>query len=109
MKYTGLSVIKRILRDRHQFIGDFYATQSYFSLVYIDDDSIKVDKSLAGSNRNEMTLKELDDYLKEDVVPYIYVYDVDRDVLIIKEPTKELYHLDFYDRAKVEEFIEGIK
>ena len=109
LKNTGLSIINRILNDRHKFIGDFYSTQSYFSLIYIDDDTIKVDKSFGGSNRNELTIKELDNYLIDEIYPYIYVYDVEKDSLIIKEPNKDLYHLDFYDRSKVEQFVSKIK
>lgn len=108
LRYTGVSVIKRILDDKHKFIGDFYATQSYFSIVYIDDDNIKVNKDFSGADRNELSLKELDEYLTEDLFGYIYVYDVARDCIIIKEPNEELYTLDFHNREDVEQFINEV-
>ena len=109
LKHTGLSIIKRIMKDRHQFIGDFYATQSYFMVKYIDDEYIKVDENYGGSDRNEMTLIELDEYITDtNVYPFIYLYSVDEDMLVIKEPEKPLYHLYFHNREEVEEFIQGL-
>lgn len=104
---TGMSIIKRILKDRHKFIGDFYSTQSYFMIKYIDEDNIKPDTKFSGADRNEMSIKELDSYLMQEntTYKYIYVYDVSKDTLIIKENFKPLYYLDFHNRLEIEEFI----
>lgn len=105
---TGVSIIKRILKDRHKFIGDIYSVQSYFGIKYIDDDNIKVDEKLYGADRNILSLKELDDILEEESYLYIYVYDVQGNILLIKEDDKPIYHLDFNNLLEIEEFLEKI-
>jgi hypothetical protein len=105
---TGKSIIRRILRDRHEFIGDFYKTQSYFMIKYIDDDNIKVDRKYHGSDRNEITIDEFNDYLINNVYDYMYMYDVSKDLLLIKEKNLEEYHIDFHNRKDVEDFLDSI-
>ena len=105
---TGVSIIKRILKDRHKFIGDIYSVQSYFGIKYIDDDNIKVDEKLYGADRNILSLKELDEILEDESYLYIYVYDVQNNILLIKEDDKPIYHLDFNNLLEIEEFLEKI-
>ena len=105
---TGVSIIKRILKDRHKFIGDIYSVQSYFGIKYIDDDNIKVDDKLYGADRNVLSLKELDEILEDESYLYIYVYDVQSNILLIKEDDKPIYHLDFNNLLEIEEFLEKI-
>lgn len=109
LKYTGLSIIKRILKNRHQFIGDFYSTQSHFCIKYIDEDNIKLNDSYAGSNRNELSDDELDEIIDNEEMSYVYVYDVSLDSLLIKEKYKPSYFINFHNRADVEEFIEEVE
>lgn len=108
LKYTGKSVITRIMENKHRFIGDFYSTQSHFMIKYIDDQHIKFDDMYTGADRNEMTLKELDSYLCDDTYKYIYVYDVSKNSLLIKVPDEEIIYLDFYNREFVEDFLQNI-
>lgn len=108
LKHTGRSIINRITADRHKFIGDFYSTQSYFMIKYIDDEYIKYDEMYKGSDRNEMTIKELDSYIVDSTYEYIYVYDVNKNSLLIKVPNQEIINLDFYNLEDVEDFLQKI-
>lgn len=107
-RYTGASIINKILTDRHRFIGDMYAIQSYFAVKYIDENGFHPDYEFSGADRNYLTVDELDDFLEHEDFRYIYVYDVQKDILIIKEPGSELYHLDFNDRTTVKKYLESL-
>ena len=107
-KYTGVSIIKRILNDKHMFIGDMYGVQSYFAVKYIDDSGFYPDVEFSGADRNTLTVDELDSYLDNNDYNYIYVYDVQKDILIIKEPDIDLYHLDFHNRSSVQKYIDSL-
>lgn len=108
LKHTGKSVITRILLNKHKFIGDFYATQSYFMVKYIDDNYIKYDDMYKGSDRNEITTEELYRYLNGDEYNYMYVYDVSTDTLTIKTPDTGCFVIDFHETDRVEEILDRI-
>lgn len=108
LKYTGKSIIKRILLNKHKFIGDFYSTQSYFMIKYIDDDYIKFDDMYKGSDRNELTEDELQKYLNDDEFDYIYVYSVSKDTLTVKVPEMGLFDIDFHNTSAVEDYLDTI-
>jgi hypothetical protein len=102
---TGISIIKRILQDRNKFIGDIYSVQSYFGIKYIDDTNIKTNEKLFGSDRNELTIEELDNFIDNEHYRYIYVYNVEKNSLLIKEPMLDVFELSFYDKSVVEDYI----
>lgn len=108
LKYTGKSIIYRILNNKHKFIGDFYSTQSYFMIKYIDDEFIKFDDMYNGSDRNELSAEELAMYLVGDEYSYMYVYDVSNDLLEIKQPNTENLFIDFHNTTEVNEYLNNI-
>ena len=108
---TGISVIRRLRRDKNQFIADMYISQSYLSIKYLfDTEIIYSTQEKLQNNTNVTNFDILLSYIEDDnLVKNVYVYDIEEDVLIIKLQelkSDNFLALDYKDLHSIKEFID---
>lgn len=100
---TGRSIISLLNNNNNYFISEIIKSQSYNSIKYIFDDKIVFGEHYSHNNKN---IDTLDLILKIDI-NYIYIYDIENDLLLIKQPRKKLIALDYKISSDVRNFIRG--
>lgn len=98
---TGRSIISLLNNNNNYFISEIIKSQSYNSIKYIFDDKIVFGEHYSHNNKN---IDTLDLILKIDI-NYIYIYDIENDLLLIKQPRKNLIALDYKISSDVRNFI----
>lgn len=98
---TGRSVISLLNNHNNYFISKIVMSQSYESIKYIFDDNIVFGEMLEHNNKN---IDTMDTILKYDT-EFVYIYDIENDLLLIKLPERELIALDYKNSKDVRNFI----
>lgn len=98
---TGRSIISLLNNNNNYFISEIIKSQSYNSIKYIFDDKIVFGEPYFHNNKNIDTL----DLILKIEIDYIYIYDIENDLLLIKQPRKKLIALDYKISSDVRNFI----
>lgn len=98
---TGRSIISLLNNNNNYFISEIIKSQSYNSIKYIFDDKIVFGEPYSHNNKNIDTL----DLILKIEIDYIYIYDIENDLLLIKQPRKKLIALDYKISSDVRNFI----
>jgi len=90
---SGYSIVNFLKSDKNKFISDIILSQSYDSIKSIYDDKMIFSEYFSSSNENVENLENI--LKKQDDFSYIYIYDYNSDLLLVKSPTGSVKALDY--------------
>lgn len=89
-KYTGMSFIRQLKKNRNDIMARIIKSQSYDCIRYLMDDEVIYGDRIATNNTNVALFNEIyrlmNDFTDDAVFEYYYIYDVMKDVIILKTP-----------------------
>lgn len=105
---TGMSIIRQLLDDKNYFMAQIMESQSYDNIKAILDDEVIFGPFYSTQNNNLDTFAEVYRLMEEDsVFDYYYVYDVVKDVIILKTPDiNKPMALDYKNKEDVDYFLD---
>lgn len=100
---TGLSIIHYLKSSKNKFISDIILSQSYNGIKYIMDDNMIYNEFYNNNDQNVYNFNRVSyKLLKEFQV--IYIYDVNNDMLLLKDEDKFLA-LDYVNSSDVRRYL----
>lgn len=100
---TGLSIINYLKSNKNKFISDIILSQSYNGIKYIMDDSMIYNEFYHNNEQNVYNFNKISyKILKE--FQFIYIYDVNNDMLLIKDDDKFIA-LDYCNSYDVRNYL----
>jgi len=106
---TGISIIKRLRKDKNKFIADMYISQSYLSIKYLlDTEIIYSTQEKLQDNTNITDYDKIINLFEVDnMIDNVYIYDLETDVLVISDRiSNKFIALDYKDLASIKKFID---
>jgi len=107
---TGISIINSLNDDRNKFISNIFESQSYVNIKLLLDNSMVFGEIYGKDNQNVESFKYIYSYMEDgDLFDYYYIYDMDKDVIIIKTPECDtVVALDYKNDEDVQYFLESL-
>ena len=99
---TGYSLINFLGNDKNKFIASVVQSQSYDSIKCLYDHNLVYSEYFSTSNENIEDLQNIIN--SQDELDYIYIYDYESDLLLVKNPCTKLQALNWRSEEDVRNY-----
>lgn len=105
---TGLSIIQYLKINKNKFLSDIILSQSYNGIKYIMDDSMIYNDFYNNNEQNIYNFNRVADKLLKEF-QIIYIYDVNNDMLLLKDTdTDKFIALDYTNAKDVRDYLNNV-